>query len=92
MISSLKKIENKEEDIESLKITVREIENEDISSRNLDKKTSGVIITNILNRSPLANLLSINDIIIEVQKTPIKSISDLKKVVNDISKKGEKTL
>ena len=32
------------------------------------------------------------DIIIEVQKTPIKSISDLRKVVNNIFKKGEKTL
>ena len=40
---------------------------------------TGVVITEISNRSPLANLLSVNDIIIEVQKTPIKSITDLKK-------------
>ena len=86
------KIVKKDVEIESLKIAVREINNEDISSRNLDKKTKGVVITDIANRSPLANLLSVNDIIIEVQKTPIKSVVDLKKIVNNIFKKGEKTL
>ena len=86
------KIVKKDEDIESLKIAVREINEKDISSRNLNKKTKGVVITDISNRSPLANLLSVNDIIIEVQKTPIKSTADLKKIVNGIFKKGEKTL
>ena len=51
-----------------------------------------MIITDISNRSPLINLLSVNDIIIEVQKTPIKSTNDLKKIVNSIFNKGEKTL
>ena len=64
----------------------------DISSRNLNKKTTGVVITEIRSRSPLSNLLSVNDIIIEIQKTPIKSISDLKRVVESIFKRGEKTL
>ena len=82
----------KVEDIEKLKIAVRDITDEDISSRNLSKKTEGVVITEISNRSPLNNLLSINDIIIEVQKTPIKSSSDLKRLVDNIFKKGEKTL
>ncbi len=82
----------KVEDIEKLKIAVRDITDEDILSRNLSKKTEGVVITEISNRSPLNNLLSINDIIIEVQKTPIKSSSDLKRVVDNIFKKGEKTL
>ncbi len=86
------KIVKKVEDIEKLKIAVRDITEEDISSRNLSKKTEGVVITEISNRSPLNNLLSINDIIIEVQKTPIKSSSDLKRIVNNIFKKGEKTL
>ena len=86
------KIVKKDVEIESLKIAVREINNKDISSRNLDKKTKGVVITDIANRSPLANLLSVNDIIIEVQKTPIKSVVDLEKIVNSIFKKGEKTL
>ncbi len=86
------KIVKKVEDIEKLKIAVRDITEEDISSRNLSKKTEGVVITEISNRSPLSNLLSINDIIIEVQKTPIKSSSDLKRLVDNIFKKGEKTL
>ena len=86
------KVVKKEEEIESLKITVREINDKDISSRNLDKKITGVVITNISSRSPLVNQLSINDIIIEVQKTKIKSISDLEKKVENIFKKGEKTL
>ncbi|WP_075533788.1 Do family serine endopeptidase [Candidatus Pelagibacter communis] len=79
-------------DIDKLKIAVRDVNNDDITSRNLNKKTSGVVITEISSRSPLINLLSVNDIIIEVQKSPIKSTSDLKKSVNSFFKKGEKTL
>ncbi len=86
------KVVKKEVDIESLKITVRDINDKDITTRNLDKKTTGVVITDISNRSPLSNLLNVNDIIIEVQKTPIKTISDLKKIVDGIFRKGEKTL
>ena len=79
-------------DIDKLKIAVRDINSEDINSRNLNKKTSGVVITEISSRSPLNNLLSVNDIIIEVQKSPIKSTSDLKKSVDSFFAKGEKTL
>ena len=79
-------------DIDKLKIAVRDINSEDITSRNLNKKTSGVVITEISSRSPLINLLSVNDIIIEVQKSPIKSTSDLKKSVDSFFTKGEKTL
>ena len=82
----------KETEIETLKITVRDITNEDITSRNLKKNTKGVVIVNIANRSPLANLLSVNDIIIEVQKTSVKNSSDLNKIVDGFFKKGEKTL
>ena len=79
-------------DIDKLKIAVRDVNSDDITSRNLNKKTSGVVITEISSRSPLINLLSVNDIIIEVQKSPIKSTSDLKKSVDSFFKKGEKTL
>jgi len=82
----------KENEIETLKITVREITDEDINSRNLDKKTTGVVIVNIANQSPLANLLRVNDIIIEVQKTQVKNYLDLNRIVEAIFKKGEKTL
>ena len=85
-------VEKKEESIKSLKISVREVNDEDISSRNLNKNTKGVVVTNIENKSPLTNVLSINDIIIEVQKTSVKNYSDLNKIVEGIFKKGEKTL
>jgi serine protease Do len=85
-------VEKKEEVIKSLKISVREVNEEDISSRNLNKNTKGVVITNIENKSPLVSVLSVNDIIIEVQKNPVKNSSDLKNIVDGIFKKGEKTL
>ena len=50
------------------------------------------MITNIENKSPLVSVLNINDIIIEVQKNPVKNSSDLKNIVDGIFKKGEKTL
>ena len=81
------KVVKKVEDIEKLKIAVRDITDEDIAKRNLNKKTSGVVITEISNRSPLINLLNVNDIIIEVQKSTVKSSSNLKKLVDDIFKK-----
>ena len=86
------KIVKKDVDIQSLKIAVRDLNDQDISSRNLNKKTKGVVITEISNRSPLANLLNVNDIIIEVQKNSVKNSSDLNKIVDSIFKKGEKTL
>ena len=86
------KVVKKVEDIQKLKIAVRDVTNEDIAKRNLNKKTSGVVVTEIFSRSPLNNLVNINDIIIEVQKTPVKSSSDLKRLVDNIFKKGEKTL
>ena len=86
------KIVKKDLDIESLKIAVRDINTEDITSRKLNKNITGVVITDISNRSPLLNLLSINDIIIEIQKTSVKNPMDLKRKVDGIFKKGEKTL
>jgi serine protease Do len=83
---------NKEIEIESLKITVRDINKQDIDVRKLDKNTKGAVILKISNKSSLAGLLNINDIIIEVQKTPITNSTELNNVVNQILKKGKKTL
>jgi serine protease Do len=47
-----KTVEKKEDVIKSLKITVREINTDDISSRNLNKNTKGVVIIDIANRRP----------------------------------------
>jgi len=82
----------KDKEIEVLKITVRDLTEQDIKSRNLKKGTTGVVIVDIANRSPLTNLLSVDDLIIEVQKKSVKDTSDLNKIVSDIFKKGEKTI
>ncbi len=82
---------NEEIEIENLKISVRDLTKDDISSRNL-KITEGVVITEILNKSPLKSLLNVNDIIIEVKRTPIKKSSDLRDVVNRIVKQGDKNV
>jgi len=81
----------KETTIESLKIKVRDLSNKDILKRKLNKATKGVVIEEILYRSPLAGQLNINDIIIEVQKKPISS-KNLNEIVKSVIKKGEKNL
>ena len=82
----------KDIEIESLKITVRDVNEKDITSRKLDNNTKGSVIVKISNESSLTGLLEIGDIIIEVQKTPITKSTDLNNVVNQIFKKGKKTL
>ena len=42
--------------------------------------------------SPLKGLLNVNDIIIEVQKSPITKSSDLNDVVNKMKRRGDKNL
>ena len=53
----------KEQKIESLKITVRELSKEDIKTRNLPNQTSGLVITQIDNNNPLASSIEVNSII-----------------------------
>ena len=81
-----------ESEIEVLKITVREVSQQDIESRKLDKKTEGVVILEIGNKSPLTGLLQAGDIILEVQKNKVSSADDLNKQIETINKKGEQTL
>ena len=87
--SKQEKIEELE--IEKLKITVRDLNKEDISSRNL-KITKGVVITEVSNRSPLKGQLNVNDIIIEVKRTQITKSSDLIDIIEKITKQGDKNL
>ena len=81
-----------ESEIEVLKITVRDVTPQDIESRKLDKKTEGVVILEIGNKSPLTGLLQAGDIILEVQKNKVSSADDLNKQIETINKKGEQTL
>ena len=81
-----------ESEIEVLKITVRDVSPQDIESRKLDKKTEGVVILEIGNKSPLTGLLQAGDKILEVQKNKVSSADDLNKQIETINKKGEQTL
>ncbi len=81
----------KETEIDILKIKVRDVNSEDIRQRNLPKNSKGVVVLEILNKSPLSRTLRVNDIILEVQKKSITS-DTLSKSVDQIIKKGEKTL
>ena len=81
----------KETEIDILKIKVRDVNPEDIRQRNLPKNSKGVVVLEILDKSPLSRALRINDVILEVQKKSITS-ETLGKSVDQIIKKGEKTL
>ncbi len=81
----------KEIRIEGLKVTVRLMDKKDISDRKLPKGTSGVVITEIENDSPLNNL-EVNNIIVEVQKKKINTIGDLDNIIKMTLRGSEKTL
>ena len=87
-----KKTELKELSIPNLKITVREITDEDIKSRNLPNQTSGLVITKIENDSPLFSSIEINSIILEAQKKKIKTANDLIQAVKKVLNSNQKTI
>ena len=78
--------------IESLKISVRILNKDDIKIRKLPNQTTGLVITKIENNSPLANSLEVNSIIIEVQKKKIRSIDDLIKITQKVLNSNQKTI
>ena len=77
--------------IEGLKITVRALTGQDIEARNLPKETTGAVITKIENDSPI-NYLNVNNIIVEAQKKKIKTVGDLKNIVNSALRSSNKTI
>ena len=82
----------RELEVESLKITVRELNNEDIKNRNLPNQTKGLVITKIDKNSPLNNSIEVNSIILEAQKKKIKTVNDLNLAVNQVLKSNQKTI
>ena len=86
------KVTTKDTDIDSLKITVRDLAVDEIESRKLEKNLKGVVISGISNTSPLAGILQIGDIILEVQKQKISNAKELNNLIKSIYKKGEQTL
>ena len=77
--------------VENLKIAIRDLNKDDISERNLPKNTTGVVVTEIFEGSPLM-FVSVNDIIVELQKKKVVNSTQFSKIVNDIINKGQKTL
>ena len=82
----------KEERIEKLKITVKQLTKEDIKTRNLPNQTSGLVITQIDNDSPLNNTIELNSIILEAQKKKIRNSNDLIQMVEQVLKSNQKTI
>ena len=92
------KADNKNEDdkekytkIENLKIFVRDLNKDDISERKLPKNTTGVVVTDILEGSPLM-FVSINDIIVEAQKKKVINSKQFLNLIESTINKGENTL
>ena len=77
--------------IDGLKIKVRLLTKKDVQERDLPAGTTGVIITEIDNDSPI-NYLKINNIIVEAQKKKINTIGQLDNIVKSALKSSEKTI
>ena len=78
--------------IQNLKITVRKLTKEDIKTSKLPNQTTGLVITKIGNTSPLRNSVSVDSIIVEAQKTKIRTVQDLEKIIKDVLKSNQKTI
>ena len=76
---------------ESLKISIRNLNKDDVSKRGLPKNTTGVVITKISEGSPLM-FVSENDIIVELQKKKVLNSSQFKKLVKETIKGNQNTL
>jgi serine protease Do len=81
-----------EKTIESLKISVRKLNDEDIKQRKIPNQTKGLVITKIEKDSPLINSIELNSIIIEAQKKKIKSANDLSQIVRQVLNSNQKTI
>ena len=77
--------------VESLKIFIRDLKKEDISERNLPKNTTGVVVMEISEGSPLM-FVSVNDIIVELQKKKVRNSSQFSSLAKEIIDKGATTL
>ena len=79
-------------DIKKLKIKVRKITKEDIKSRNLPNQTTGLVIVQIENDSPLKNSIEVESVILEAQKKKIRSLEDLNNAVTKVLNSNQKTI
>jgi serine protease Do len=76
-----------------LKISVRLLNKNDVQERKLPNQTTGLVITNIENSSPLKNTtLTVDSIIIEAQKKKIRSVNDLRTITKEVLNSNQKTI
>ena len=77
--------------IEGLKIKVRPLDKNYLELRKLPNDTKGVVITQIDGDSPI-NYLNVENIIIKAEGVTIKTVGDLKNIVNAALRKSDKTI
>ena len=77
--------------IEGLKISIRNLNKEDIEERELPKNTTGVIVTEIFEGSPLI-FVSVNDVIVEVQKKKVVNTNQFSNLIKEFIKESKETL
>ena len=77
--------------VQNLKILIRDLNKDDISKRKLPKNTTGVVVTEILEGSPLIFVYA-NDVIVELQKKRVINSNQFSNLVREIIRKGAKTL
>ena len=82
----------KELNVINLKISVRELNKDDVKKRNLPNQTTGLIITKIEKDSPLKNSIEVNSIILEAQKKKIRTVNDLNQAVKQVLNSSQKTI
>ena len=77
--------------VEKLKISIRDLNKEEVSKRDLPKNTTGVVVTEIFEGSPLM-FVSVNDIIVELQKKKVTSSNQFLNLLENIIDKNAETL
>ena len=77
--------------VESLKISIRDLNKDDIAERKLPKNTTGVVVTKISEGSPLMFIL-VNDVIVELQKKKVINSNQFSNLLKEIINKGATTL
>ena len=68
---------------------MRDLNSDDIKKRSLNKNLKGAVIVEISKRSPVAGLINVNDVIIEIQKKPIQKIDNLDNQIKKIKDQGQ---
>ena len=77
--------------VDNLKIVVRDLNKDDIKDRKLPKNTTGVVVVEKLQGSPLM-FVSVNDVIVELQKKKVSNSNQFSNLSKEIIDKGATTL